>query len=619
MFYITRTTEAACSNAAFPIQKLPVDVMAEIFNIVCEDYRETVRAATKIVVQREPVQPIISPYRKRHLRQDRVSPTPVILSQVCRYWKEVAYSWPRLWDTVWVKLECNIVEEEHLQVQLDGLNKWLTRSGSVPLIIKVGPDGRDSWSKGMIWYHLAQHIQKCKIFDVYLPDTKTYRFMELWKSLMLPLPHMEVLVLRPYNLYQSQEYSTTTLKAGNLTSVTLNASIPVDFRLSRITEFRCWHLDCEIILKCLRNMDRLETCFIAKPRTNSNPNPPLMITTPTPLACVQEFVLFASDFGSFGSLSEGTRYIMQSISLPAVRKLSLSSIGSVIRYITASVHYSELPSPLESLIISVQGSNRIHHLLDLLSVLPALVHLEINDNASYISPTYTTSMPKLECLTSLSITSAAAKGVIQLFKDISMPLLKELEVSTIRVCNSDSRQGDQFISAIQCYSSDLRVLKLTAYDGGYSEANFLNLLGSLNQLECLHILSGPPLHDEMLGMITGEYPKWIISSGLFEALGPPRSSSKSLVLDGEDIIFLPRLAEFSLDGIWDANAEIFIDALEYRWKGDMARGIQKLKSVRIFAYDCNKLLEEHDIMSRKIESLVSQGMDFVVSGYAIPE
>lgn len=83
------------------------------------------------------------------------SDAPVLLTQVCRTWREVAFSFPRLWCELhfpWIELaetsthlpEWTILEH-NLKRRCEALTKWIIRSGSLPLsfFIIIGSNGND--------------------------------------------------------------------------------------------------------------------------------------------------------------------------------------------------------------------------------------------------------------------------------------------------------------------------------------------------------------------------------------------------------------------------------------------------------------------------------------------
>ncbi|KAJ7501684.1 hypothetical protein B0H11DRAFT_1679953, partial [Mycena galericulata] len=58
--------------------------------------------------------------------------SPTLLSHVCRRWRNIALSLPRLWRAI----KLHIVREPHPQ-QLDLLRTWLGRSGDHLLSIEI--------------------------------------------------------------------------------------------------------------------------------------------------------------------------------------------------------------------------------------------------------------------------------------------------------------------------------------------------------------------------------------------------------------------------------------------------------------------------------------------------
>jgi hypothetical protein len=102
-----------------------------------------------------------------HLRTPEI---PLLLGQVCLYWRAIAWSTPALWSNVNLRLS-----KERYSVQTELLDEWLQRSKAVPLTIRI-------WSGE----------QECGYWQSITP-TEMLRILVShswhWKSVNLYAPH----------------------------------------------------------------------------------------------------------------------------------------------------------------------------------------------------------------------------------------------------------------------------------------------------------------------------------------------------------------------------------------------------------------------------------------------
>ncbi|KAJ3850959.1 hypothetical protein EV368DRAFT_66155 [Lentinula lateritia] len=92
-----------------PIRRLPVEVLTEIF-VLC------------LSTERYPV---------RSLRE-----APLLLTMICRHWREVTLKSPSLWNSLHIFLPHDLAKEA-VTLRERGVDQWLTRSGSLPLSLSL--------------------------------------------------------------------------------------------------------------------------------------------------------------------------------------------------------------------------------------------------------------------------------------------------------------------------------------------------------------------------------------------------------------------------------------------------------------------------------------------------
>jgi len=91
------------------MQKLPQDVLAVVFSFCLPDYTEFYTSLSKYDLS-----------------------APLILGAVCKDWREIAWSNPRLWSTMAIN-----IPSSNFESQTSVAHEWLSRSGRLPLSIRI--------------------------------------------------------------------------------------------------------------------------------------------------------------------------------------------------------------------------------------------------------------------------------------------------------------------------------------------------------------------------------------------------------------------------------------------------------------------------------------------------
>lgn len=144
------------------------------------------------------------------------SKAPLLLTQICRAWRSFAFSTPQLWSSISVQARGNAPSELHSRV----VEKWLSRSGTLPLSIKVhatGSLGHDLLNTLVSFGPrvqsldiMARHDERQKIFDASIPTLSSLAFrgsgvLRFFQLLGPPpnlrrllLPGMDDMMARPF-------------------------------------------------------------------------------------------------------------------------------------------------------------------------------------------------------------------------------------------------------------------------------------------------------------------------------------------------------------------------------------------------------------------------------------
>ena len=93
-------------NELSPTARIPLDILIEIFQIACK--------------------PVYDGYRSKQ------AVTPLFIGSICRLWRDIAWSTPLLWSTIFLD-----ISREHHDTQIELLRNWLLNARSAPLRIKL--------------------------------------------------------------------------------------------------------------------------------------------------------------------------------------------------------------------------------------------------------------------------------------------------------------------------------------------------------------------------------------------------------------------------------------------------------------------------------------------------
>ncbi|KAF7318750.1 hypothetical protein HMN09_00387300 [Mycena chlorophos] len=97
---------------------------------------------------------------------------PLLLVQVCRYWRDLAYSLPGLWASMHVVVGDASEDQEAVRHVIGEIPTWLKRSGAVPLAVTIAR-ARGSSST------LPEGSATRALLKLLLPETKRWRDIQL--------------------------------------------------------------------------------------------------------------------------------------------------------------------------------------------------------------------------------------------------------------------------------------------------------------------------------------------------------------------------------------------------------------------------------------------------------
>ncbi|KAG1730284.1 hypothetical protein EDD22DRAFT_1054066 [Suillus occidentalis] len=137
-----------------PINRLPVELLQQVFLLILND---------------EPENPNIFSYGDTHIAVDVTSP-PLLLTNVCRLWRDVAHSTTAIWSRIHVALPGRIKPLQPFLPSL--LEVWLARSGHRPLSLSIVSEqlcySRDTEVRYLPWLRPYKSGADCQLLEILL-------------------------------------------------------------------------------------------------------------------------------------------------------------------------------------------------------------------------------------------------------------------------------------------------------------------------------------------------------------------------------------------------------------------------------------------------------------------
>ena len=204
-----------------PTARIPPEILIEIFQIAC--------------------QPVDDDFRARQ------ATTPLFIGSICRFWRDVAWSTPFLWSTVFLH-----VSRKHHATQIQLLEDWLLNAKSAPLSIKIT-------SEGQLKFVLCAFEEIMRILfnrsDYWLTFNSCFlhsKFRNILKKTSFPM-------LTSISLRSSA--AEMFLNAPKLVNVTLlGHSFPPILPWGQLRTFRTGKMPVNECLKVLRKSPSLNEC-----------------------------------------------------------------------------------------------------------------------------------------------------------------------------------------------------------------------------------------------------------------------------------------------------------------------------------------------------------------------
>ncbi|KAF8987324.1 hypothetical protein BDQ17DRAFT_1375249 [Cyathus striatus] len=564
-------------NSASHHWPLPVELIAEIFNFSCEDYRRHVRNAMDEIPPKNVTHSEIIVIR--HEKQEySVSPV-VTISQVCRAWKEIAYHTPVLWDTLFVdKRGCLSIK----------LKEWLDRSVNCPLTVKI------NLTSDLVYEPLLDCSSRWKRIDICCLGSHRKLYSEMENIMRQSPPLLESFICRPsFHCFGLEidniDHSILSVESvRNLTQLAMFKRPPLSFFPSRIKVCRWDGNDATIVINQLKDMSKsIRDCSIYDPWI-MRMMPPL--STPLRLSLLENF--------SVRLWTVAYNYILPSLELPVLRRnarvLTRTATVDVLGNIYAFLLRSNSPHvQVLDLDISAAYFNG-ETLLNILRIVPTLecFRLVLQRFGRFSRKPFIEKRQQVPVILNSLTSYYIDMSHLDCDSDRNATMLKYLTLPA-----SPTVSKFAYLAALNLVhrsNCPLKILKINT-ENNISSTGLLDLLKVVPSLECLHLVGQNYNRNSQVEIV-----EFQVTSSLFELLLPQPQTSPGM-------IYLPKLSELSCEGALCADWNEILSALEYRWKGDVDCGVQRLARVRVYAANSIPLMDE--MSHQRLHNLQLQGMD----------
>ena len=366
-------------NSKLPFFNLPAEICVVIFSFACHKGRLPQGWNRELVT------------------------TPLVISSVCRAWRDMARSAPGLWSSVSLYIEPST---EGSAIQAELLDQWLRLAQTLPLSITITPKGKDA--EGGV-------IHRTRLPTDVISVAASYSHQ--WESLDTPLPSAwattlgsttgRIPILRslslqsvPYKGASFSPFSETFLDAPKLCTVALESDrMNVGLPYHQLEKLTIWPSKTTPYLAVLKKCSSLTFCRINSLQ-DPDSNTAYIHWQPAQPTSVQLSKLVSLEIISFRP-SEFLAYLVA----PALEDIVVA-LKEVSEVEVFSTFLNRSNTVLKRLTI-IGYMPQEEHLLMMLDTLPHLSHLELRLSGAgrYLAPSRALSWKFFDYLRSPNTTS----------------------------------------------------------------------------------------------------------------------------------------------------------------------------------------------------------------------
>ncbi|KAF8202976.1 hypothetical protein BJ912DRAFT_896263 [Pholiota molesta] len=184
---------------------------------------------------------------------------PLLLGSVCSSWRRIAWSSPNLWSSLTLRLNTSNI---HTQIML--LDEWLSRSGDLPLSIRLFSEEEIHWASsttpGTAIEVIKKYSSRWRDLDLRLP-TSCYKYLP---SSDEHLPLLHSLNLNPPGGQGERRHKVDMSNSAKIQHLSLSCVylISVKFQWIHVTDLRLEAFYVDECLEALRQTPQLQSCSL---------------------------------------------------------------------------------------------------------------------------------------------------------------------------------------------------------------------------------------------------------------------------------------------------------------------------------------------------------------------
>ncbi|KAJ3505789.1 hypothetical protein NLJ89_g7234 [Agrocybe chaxingu] len=293
---------------------------------------------------------------------------PLILGAVCRTWRQIAWSTPELWNSMFFEFWTDQCDDDALRMEL--VKEWLARSGDLPLNICTQCRRRKARRAPVASLFplvdiLNSYANRWQVLNLHAPSALLARFDP---SSMIPEGSgLAELTIEPadYSLACPVNLMSATTTLRKLTIAGIPPSL-VHVHFDQIMHLSTWYLSSDKCLWLLCLTPRLEECTFATMDRARRDLPSDHFAVPN-----------LRQLAFKGSWERRLDVFLDKLDLPSLQRLEISAKVDLEPPLDLASHFARWHCPLKMLSLSC-CETRGMDMKDMLSQITTLEYLKLS-------------------------------------------------------------------------------------------------------------------------------------------------------------------------------------------------------------------------------------------------
>ncbi|KAJ6529067.1 hypothetical protein DFH09DRAFT_1185504 [Mycena vulgaris] len=354
-----------------PVLTLPPKITAEIF-LHCLPLDPLGTSRFK--------QPYVYSYFHKYDRREDTAPPPqLIISQVCRLWRDIAHGTPALWAAFKFS-----PREEAMSSGIANADAWLTRARDCPLTVMIYPPSNVHymWGNPLFLDVFRRHAERMHAVDLELTMGNLEDMRAAAVDAPWSFPALRTLVMWPVDLdYEDFNGPPVQVLAPLLREVSMCQWHPevhlTGLPWAQLTELTAEQYTIDDCLSILQLTPNLVECRLSLFPHTGHPITRRGESSASTITVVLRHLRALTLFKSFGNEADeaSSADILDFLTLPALLTLEILDLDARADARFLEAFLARSAPPLETLALHKQGAAAID--LRTFALLPGLTRLEL--------------------------------------------------------------------------------------------------------------------------------------------------------------------------------------------------------------------------------------------------